>query len=201
MCFKPICRVRKVRGRCLEGVWKVSGRCLEGVWKVSEKCLEGVLKVSWKCLRGVWKVSERCLEGVWKVSGRCLEGAWKVSGRCLEVVWGLTFLGNQKILGPIFGVNIFLSSKFLVIKFLRTPSRHPPDTLQTPSRHPLNMLRIFQWKKFGILAWGVGGKSYSLIKSGWCLVSVLSWECLNGVWKVIGRFLEDVWKVSGVVWS
>ena len=27
--------VRKVSGRCLEGVWRVSGNCLEGVWNVS----------------------------------------------------------------------------------------------------------------------------------------------------------------------
>ena len=26
--------VRKVSGRCLEGIWKVSGRYLKGVWKV-----------------------------------------------------------------------------------------------------------------------------------------------------------------------
>ena len=44
--------VRKVSGRCLEGIWKVSGRYLDGVWKVFGRCMEGAKKVYESCLVG-----------------------------------------------------------------------------------------------------------------------------------------------------
>ena len=66
--------VRRVFGRCLEGVWWVFGRCSGSVWRVFGGCLDGVLRVLGGCLEGVWKVFGGCLGVVWGLFGGVFEG-------------------------------------------------------------------------------------------------------------------------------